>query len=1482
MLVALLLACHVAAQPVSLMYDGDFEHRPVDLSMAAGCTLDSEVAHSGEQSFRIEVKPEPGAITNGSATWAIEDFVIGESYTVSAWAKTAGVTGNEGRKGYAYLSVYQYDQFGDYVAYFDFKQITGDTDWTRYTYTFTVGDGAERVNVNMGLFQAHGTLWVDDCTLVQGSQALDITEVTRPAPIDAGTRPAVAILHDDFPKLGAPSDPVYLKEILDATDRYQVDLISSAGLADRNILSPRRYDLVILPHGPCFPAEAADAFRRFLRGGGDFLAMGGYAFDHLIFDEEPEAAEPPPQETSLHYRIPAQDLRGQTVKFTGNLRCKGVSGAGFAYLAVYQYGPENELLTWRDTVQLRGDRDWTSNTYTVTVDERAEHIDIKIGLYLCTGTASFDDIQLADEAGNALVTDPSFEETGDLDTSADHQWYRTQPDLASIVTTTPLSGERCARVKLAAAASQELIMNTARGQAADGLKVTPDQIGVFDASFPLKRVEYAKAAPEQFIISPDFLADAPMSGWSATSVLGYNDARRVPLVTAHDRYGRLRGSVGSITYRYAGRYARSAWAIFGAENFDLFPRGAPASAELLVPVVDALVTETFLHNLETDLACYRQGEPVEIRVKASNYSDTDRDGIIDVTIYPGDADQGISLKPLPITLRAGETDEFPFGWSPGASRDNFYRVEATLEVDGRVHDLMKTGFVVWDEEAIASGPDCIMEDNLFKLNGREHFLQGTDSFSFQFYSAHENPLIWKRDMSTMRDSGMNLAENLQIGAASQSPPYEWPQDFLRKTDAMIQLAQQHGQVYMPGLLIGYNVVAEGDVLEKEASWVRAFVERYKDVPGIIWYINGDFRLDLAEAINLAHERGGEVPRTDVERLWNEFLNEKYASRAEIEDAWGAARVPADLGKIPLDDYGWGSEWADMRGVDLTYFKFTLMNRWINRHVRAIREVDPHHAITSEWYRSPMPGIDLPLTIGDHDCANIGYFDGPETDIVGFVPSMRFADMRARGKSLSAGEFGVKTHPAWADTKHPSYHAMRTDEEQEQLWLAITHQAWGLGASKIHNWSWKDNVESIFPWGMVYPGDWVKKDCLDVYRASGLTFRQFERTYEPPEVYVLTPDAHRVGYPVRRVYDGIRNCFLGLQNAGVQVGTLNECALGEIPESAKMIFYPIPYQIPDDVYATLLKWVEAGGRLYVSGDVSYDANRRRTKTDRLEELCGVEFVKERYPNIMLADEAEIDPDADDSASAANPAIEVRVSGAEVLTEKGGLPILTANEVGDGKVIFSTWPCELHGQFGGESSLLCWTIYLSALNEVGWVHEAVGGASFPFFSAAPISTAIARGGQADVFLNVTDEPHPRVERQRDITPTMAPHRTALTVRGAKDKLLAFEDGAGAHFACYSLDREDVSKSKRLVVLPMTEGRATLETAVRWENPVAVVGEVTNGEWVEYERLDLNARGGKLRLRIDENRMFSIIIICEEPDVGRCARQVERSLLEPWKLP
>ncbi len=1474
-------ALHSAAiaQPVSLIDDGGFEGRPVNLVLSPGAGFDDEVAHSGRRSLRIDVTPRPGAKTSGSARWTVEDFERGSTYTISVWVRAQEIVPNEPGKGYGYVAMYQYDRFGDYVQYHDFVQPTGSTDWERHTYTFTVQDDTTRLEIPFGLFQASGKLWVDDFTLVEGNQAADIHDVAQPTPVAEGGKPGIAILSDDLPAVGAGSDPAYLKEILDGTpgQPYDVQLLSVEELADRKVLSPRRFDMVILPYGETFPAKAAPAFRRFLRGGGDMITMGGYALNNLVGLEQPEAAEPPPQESSWHYRIPVEPEMGRTLTFRGNLRCRSVTGAGFAYLAVYQYDADEKLVTFKDTLQLRGDRDWTSSTYGFAVVGETATIDIKVGLFRCTGTASFDEISLQDQDGRELVNDTGFENVSDPDERKPHHWYRTQPELASLVTTVPLAGSQCAKVKLAAAEDEPLIMNTARGQPGDSLKIGPEQIGVFDASFPLKRVDHAQAAPDQFVLPDDFLVDSPLEGWSATTVLGHDEARRVPLLEAYDGYKRLRGSVGSITYRYAGHYAQSSWAIFGTDNFDLFPRGAPAGPELLRPLVEALVTETFLHNLTTNYACYRQGEAVDVSLKVSNFGHEAQEVAVELKAYPNDGDYGMPLETVRAHVEPGETQEFSAQWKPERFDVSFYRVEADLKLGDRPWDRASTGFVVWDEEIVKSGPDCVLQDNLFRLNGREHFLQGCDSFSFAFYSAHENPLVWARDFSTMQAQGMNLAENLQVSAVSQSPPYAWPEDLLRQTDAMVQLCQEYGLVYMPGLLIGGNVVAEDDVLEKEAAWVQAFVKRYRDVPGILWYINGDFRLQLGDIVSLAEERGGDVPRTDIERLWNEFLQRKYASDDEWKAAWTETRATGTLGKVPFEDYG-AESWDDMRAVDLAAFKVELMRRWINRHVRAIREVDQHHAITSEYYRSPSPGIDIVWAIGDHDCANIGYFDRPGDDIARFPASMRFADLRARGKSMSAGEFGCKTHPAWGDGKDYGYHITRTDEQQEELWLAITHYGWGLGASKIHNWDWKDNVEWVFPWGMVYPGDWVKKDCLDVYRAAGLVFRQFERRYEEPSVYVLTPDTHRLGWPVWRVFEATLSAFHSLQYHGVQMGTLNECALGEIPESAKVIFYPIPYQIPDGVYAKLLAWVKDGGTLYVSGDVSYDINRRRTKTERLRELCGVELVQERYPNIQLSADSQVRYTFAKQWEDVNPAIEVRPSGAEVLEEVGGLPLLLRHSLGKGQVFFSTWPCELDGEFGDKAARRNRIIYGPVLSKSG-VHRGPRQVAH----SLPITTPLRRGGHGDIHVNPTDTAltaRPS-SGERPIS-IIAPNRSALAVRGAKGALLALEDGRHAHFMAYSLDRGDVRQSKRLCILPLTEGEVRLSTEAAWDEPVAAVGEVLGGRWIEYESFDLRPRGRSLRIPIDQERCFSIIIVAERGQVEGCSKMLVRSLTEPWRLP
>jgi len=1473
-----LIASLGLAQPVSLIQHGDFERRPLDLTLSAGAAFDDQVAHSGKRSVRVMVEPRAGERTSGSGSWTVEGFRPGATYTVSAWVRAQDIVANEGVQGYGYVAMYQYDKFGDYVAYFDFTHPVGTLDWERHTHTFTIGEETTRLVIPFGLFQASGTLWVDDFTLVEGEQAADVGEIAQPPSAGAaGGKPGIAILKDDLPVVGVGSEPEYLKEILDAIpgQPYETTLISAAQLADRLFLTPERFSTVILPYGETFPAPAADAFRRFLRGGGNMLTMGGYAFNNLVGGEPPAAAKPTPEECSWFYRIPVEpDMPGKAMTFRGHLRCRGVTG-GFAYLAVYQFDKDGKLGSWRDTLHLVGDQDWTANQYAFRVDQNAAVVEIKAGLFRCTGTASIDDISVTDDAGREYVTDGGFENVTAPDDRRPHNWFRTQKDLASIVGATPHSGSKCARVKLAAAGPSELIMNTARGAPLDGLQVAPEQIGVFDAQFPLKRVEFARAAPDQYIVPQNFVADAPMQGWSATTVLGYDDARRVPLVNCYDRYQRLRGSAASITYRYGGHYARSAWAIFGSTDFDFFPRDAPAATELLVPIVDALVTETFLHNLETNYATYRQGEPVQIKVQVSNWGPAPQAVSVDFQVTADGKGKPIQLHSPGATLQPDETREFTVEWSPGRFEADFYRVEATLSLDERPSDKMETGFCVWDEKVVKSGPDCVLEGNLFRLNGREHFLQGTDSFSFAFYSAHENPLVWKRDFETMRDSGMNLPENLQVSAVSQSPPYEWPESLLRKTDAMVQLAQQYGQVYMPGLLIGANVVVEDDVLEREAAWVQAFVKRYKDVPGILWYINGDFQLRLDDNLRLAEERGGEPPRTDVERLWNEFLKTRYATDETLAAAWKPERVTGPLGHVPLQEYG-ADSWDDVRGMDLARFKVELMTRWINRHVRAIREVDQHHAITSEYYQTPGPGIDIIQAIGDHTCANIGYFDKPERDIARFPSVMRHADLRERGKSMSAGEFGCKTHPAWGGGKDWGYHIARTDEQQEQLWLAITHYGWGLGASKIHNWDWKDNVEWIFPWGMVYPGDWVKKDCLDVYRAAGLTFRQFERRYEPPSVYVLTPDTHRLGQPVWTVFEATLSCFRTLQEMGVSCGTLNECSLEAIPPSAKVIFYPIPYQIPDDVCAKLLDWVKAGGTLYVSGDVSYDMLRTRTLTDRLKELCGVEFVAERYPNVACDEKTGLPAEIGGEQITVNPAIVVKPTGAQVLvaaTDADKTPVLLSNALGKGRVLFCTWPLERDEGFAEGIAARNSLVYRTVLGDTGAARDALG-AALPL--SVPLAGTAARG---EVWVNPTDA---KVNaRTADGAPPLelTPHRTGCMVWAKNSALLALEDGKGAHFMSYSLDGQDVRSSTQLCVLPLTEGTVRLDTRAEWSKPVALVGEVRGGEWVEYERIEAPVRGGSIRLEIDQDRCFSIILVAEESQVKACTTRLVRSLREPW---
>jgi len=1147
---------------------------------------------------------------------------------------------------------------------------------------------------------------------------------------DAAEAVRVAIYKDDIPASSAAASPDYLARLLVAP-AFSTAFLNSEQLADARSLSREQFDVLVLPYGASFPVRAADNFRKFLRDGGKFFSTGGYAFDNLLERTpngwQPPAPPPPPESEHVawHCEIPAAQLRGKgRLTFSGFLRAAEVAGPGMAYFAVYQFAADGSIVQWIDFAKVTGTREWAQFSHTFDVSSNTARVDFQAGLYRCSGSAWFDDVRLEDKEGGPILTD-GFEEEFNPDARGTNHWWRSDARFCVVQSETRHSGQRALQARLNFRLVQPERLNTRHGQPADGLEVAPTQLGVFDADYRLQRTASARAAPHQSVIRSDLcITNGPLEGWVAAGVTGYDTARWIPLINGQDRYGRLRGAVGAMLRHSAGTYAGSSWAFFGVTNRNLFAESESGMGRAFVDTIHSLARDTYLTSLVSELGCYRQGESVKLLAEVFNGGRRSRNVRLTVKIYEGEPPQ-LDAEPTgkpraelttSVTVTAGKAQPVTLEWKPGAFRaDSYYLLGQLWDGDQEI-DRFESAFLVWNDKAMAKGPALSFRDNYLRLGTRPMFLFGTDDWSYTFSTRRETPLQWLRDMRARRDLGVQIYENLQFGI----PAPEQREGLLRKVDGIVQLAQEYQQVYFAGLLIGANVAASDAELAQQTAWCRDFAQRYAQVPGLIYYLNGDLRCELGAAV---------TPQL------NQFLQQRYSSDERLRAAWGDKAPAQPLGRIPAEDFSdAGHCWEDGQVCDLNRFRAALIRRWSEALIRGIHEYDSRHPTSSEFYQLPHQGVDIPAGIDGLDLCNFGYFDKPGADIARFPAICKYNDQRARGKSVGPGEYGVKTHPAWGDGQDYGYHITRTPEQAASLFLAIAHYSLGLGASRIHNWCWKDSAHRVFPWGMVYPCDEVPKDIAYVHRNQSLLFRHFTPVYREPNTYVLTADSHRMSGGKWQVIEGLlKSVDLALATHVDNLGTLNEDGLA-IPPSAKAIFYPLPFCPTDETFIKVCDWVRGGGVLYLSGDISYDEFHRRTRTQRLEELCGVRFLAENYPNISVS----ATNSTDQPCIKVEPAVPVVGTGAaaRVLRRAGdGSPLLIENRVGRGTVMFSTDPIELHSVPARREDDLA--LYRSVLAKAG-IRPIGLQPDDPLVRTFRVP--MQDGGQVYVLFN-TDETRPR---------------------------------------------------------------------------------------------------------------------------------------------
>ncbi|MCC7491983.1 MAG: beta-galactosidase [Fimbriimonadaceae bacterium] len=1391
-------------------------------------------------------------------------------FTAAVDLKVAQVT-PRGPLGYAYVAVYQTDTAGELVAFKDFAQATGSRDWQRASYTFELHPAARFISLRCGLYQAAGEAWFDGWTLVPGSQAADYQEL---APAAAGALRIGILNEPGLPVSGAGSDPAALATLLAAPGRELV-AVSAAQLADATWLRPERLALVVLPYGASFPATARTAWVSYLRRGGMFVNLGGYPFQNLLL---PAAGGWQPEATVLAERItaalaPQRSLlpdgsfeRGQVAeggqtldgawhrnsaaaelvasgardgqrclrvtatpgptdderkfwcdlpaerrnyRLQGWLRTVDVGGAGFAYLAVYQYDAAGKLLAWRDLVQLSGTHAWRAISFDFTPEPGVSRLHLKLGLYRAHGTAWFDDLRLGDVSG---LTPPP--------------------------------------------------LNSSNGQPGDGLKLLPTQIGVCDPANPLRRVTRLRTAADQHLVQAKVDAALPLRGWVASGVDGHDQARWLPWLETADLYGRPRGAAGGLLWHYGGFYAGSAWAWSGVTSHDLFTaRNAPARAALQ-EVVTALLRGAFLRHLRCDRDLLRPAEPLTVSVTL------DRLRPLPATVLRCSA-RGESGPPLWSTEQPVAAGEGPVTlsatWPAAQPAAALTHLTAELLLEGRPIDRLTRGVVTAQEPRL---PALSFADNGFRLGSRRLFVFGTDDYAETFRAAAQNPLSWSQDLTAARDIGLDLYENLQY----VNPDHTFSATEWASFRALATLCEQQHLIYMPGLLIGHDVVCDDAELGRQSALCAEFGRRLGDFPALLWYLNGDYQL-----------RADERPEATA-ALWTAWLHRRYSTAADLEAAWGAGRAQR-VG----DRYPWppprSGRFDDPVQLDQLAFQHDLLRRWNTAHVAALRQQGLRQPITSEYYQRPFGGMDLRATIADQDVSNFGYFDVPGDDLDKLPLRLALNDLRLRGKGVALGEYGVKTHPAWAvENGGQGYHIVRSEAQQEQLFATVAAYTLAMGGCKIQNWCLRDSAGWVFPWGLFYPQQRVPKDVAAIHRNLALLWHRLAPRDETPPVGLLLNGRLRAGEDDQlglRVADRAADTLLGLQ---VPFASFDEGGCAALPPAVRAVVAPCLYTLSDPEAADLQAWVSRGGQLLLTGDLTLDERRQPTVAARLTQLAGLRLRDRLAPApVRSGPDCPVDLGAWGGRVTLRPSLRLEPAGATVLAAAAGNPLLTRFRLGQGTVWFVNDPLELAA---GSPLRGIYAAFLDAAG-VRWTRPAPAPAELHLLSQPTAAGRLwmafdrrASGAAASVRVDLPAGAlhlglRPRWPAVAHVAPVgvqvlLAAGRS--TWRGEPQLTATGLQGA------VTLDGRGLSSSRQLLLAPFSLGSVALPPRPGTFRVLA--GEAREGRWQTYERLTLP--GSALRLTLDADRRTALLLICEPAAEAAAVATAERLLRRPATTP
>ncbi|HQQ00393.1 MAG TPA: hypothetical protein PLY86_18210 [bacterium] len=378
----------------------------------------------------------------------------------------------------------------------------------------------------------------------------------------------------------------------------------------------------------------------------------------------------------------------------------------------------------------------------------------------------------------------------------------------------------------------------------------------------------------------------------------------------------------------------------------------------LLPVLIRMAAEgaTTLEVLPT-FATYLPSETPVLRVTARNIAEGE--WTIQLSVSPPQGHTKRIRRKIKAAFARTAYAEIPLS-SPAQS--GFYSVQASLLHDDETIENTISGFWGRDESLLYSGKALTTDGEMVLRDGEVYPLIGASYGTLHYGGTslrYANPGVWDQDFAEMAAMGIRLVRvSLWDGGVSTAMPESgvWREEGLRELDAFLLTAQRHR---IPVLLTmlplaspcyrRLGISLDSEALSDQEEFVRLLAERYKSCPGVIW--------DLVEEPAIE----GGIDSTGGECLgvqaWNAWLLEHHGTIENLRERWDIcadeALGPGCIALPVREDFAVkgsaGGNRCPLRAMDYMLFVQSTFSQWLFRMKSICRHSGSRQLVLLQQY-----------------------------------------------------------------------------------------------------------------------------------------------------------------------------------------------------------------------------------------------------------------------------------------------------------------------------------------------------------------------------------------------------------------------------------------------------------------------------------------------------------------------------------------------------